>query len=139
MHSRCHATPAQLKTLTELVLDHCRAAGIDPKTTAHEDVAGFVMDYFLSGISDTGLISELLSLRRKQFLHLVLTEGPHQIRAELSPGRSPLEVNFRKLPDRHWAPHNRERPTCSGSVGSELLRNCSPCRPPCASGRNRLR
>ena len=68
MHSRCHATPAQLKTLTELVLDHCRAAGIEPKTAEHEDVAGFVMHYFLSGISDADLISELLSLRRKQFL-----------------------------------------------------------------------
>ena len=83
MHSRCHATPAQLKTLTELVLDHCRAAGIDPKTTAHEDVAGFVMDYFLSGISDADLISDLLSLRRKQFLPLVFTEALHP-----DPGRA---------------------------------------------------
>lgn len=77
MHSRCHATPAQLKTLTKVVLKHCRAAGIEPKTAAHDDVAGFVMDYFLSGISDADLISELLSLRRKQFLPLVSREAVH--------------------------------------------------------------
>jgi hypothetical protein len=55
------ADPDQLHILTEALAHHCREAGIEPGTPAHDDAAWLVMTLFSSGMSTAADLRSALS------------------------------------------------------------------------------